>query len=91
MHGFYKANGGCGYVKKPDFLMGNGSHGEVFDPKANLPIKKTLKVRILYVKLNFLLHFLFSFFAVCKFELVRYIGQSLLGRRLAYGLQSDPF
>ncbi|XP_020087006.1 phosphoinositide phospholipase C 6-like isoform X1 [Ananas comosus] len=46
MHGFYKANGGCGYVKKPDFLMGNGSHGEVFDPKANLPIKKTLKVKV---------------------------------------------
>lgn len=45
MHGFFKANGGCGYIKKPDFLLNNGSNDEVFDPKANLPIKKTLKVR----------------------------------------------
>ncbi|KAJ0978254.1 hypothetical protein J5N97_013728 [Dioscorea zingiberensis] len=29
MHGFYRANGGCGYVKKPDFLMKIGPHGEV--------------------------------------------------------------
>ncbi|PKU60001.1 phosphoinositide phospholipase C 2 [Dendrobium catenatum] len=46
MHGFYKANGGCGYVKKPDFLMKEGPHGEVFDPKADLPVKKTLKVKV---------------------------------------------
>lgn len=44
MHGFYKANGGCGYVKKPDFLLSTGSNNEVFDPKAILPVKKTLKV-----------------------------------------------
>ena len=42
MHGFYKANGGCGYVKKPDFLM--QSEPEVFDPKKPQPVKKTLKV-----------------------------------------------
>ncbi|XP_074570013.1 U2 small nuclear ribonucleoprotein B''-like [Curcuma longa] len=24
MHGFYKANGGCGYIKKIDFLLKNG-------------------------------------------------------------------
>ncbi|KAM0948139.1 putative phosphoinositide phospholipase C [Dioscorea sansibarensis] len=46
MHGFYRANGGCGYVKKPDFLMWTGPHGEVFDPKATLPVKKTLKVKV---------------------------------------------
>ncbi|KAK8940047.1 Phosphoinositide phospholipase C 4 [Platanthera guangdongensis] len=46
MHGFFRANGGCGYVKKPDFLLKEGSHGEVFDPKANYPVKKTLKVRV---------------------------------------------
>ncbi|KAJ0978237.1 hypothetical protein J5N97_013711 [Dioscorea zingiberensis] len=46
MHGFYRANGGCGYVKKPDFLMKIGPHGEVFDPKAMLPVKKTLKVKV---------------------------------------------
>ena len=46
MQGFFKANGGCGYVKKPDFLLTTGPNGEVFDPKASLPVKKTLKVGI---------------------------------------------
>jgi len=46
MHGFYRANGGCGYVKKPDFLMKNGPNGEVFNPKAELPVKTTLKVKV---------------------------------------------
>nr|AAK01711.1 phosphoinositide-specific phospholipase C [Oryza sativa Indica Group] len=44
MHGFYKANGGCGYVKKPDFLM--QTDPEVFDPKKSLSSKKTLKVKV---------------------------------------------
>ena len=44
MYGFYKANGGCGYVKKPDFLMQTCPDGKVFDPKADLPVKATLKV-----------------------------------------------
>jgi len=44
MHGFYKANGGCGYVKKPDFLM--QTEPEVFDPKKPQPVKKTLKVKV---------------------------------------------
>lgn len=44
MHGMFKANGGCGYVKKPDFLLKNGSHHDVFDPKAKLEVKATLKV-----------------------------------------------
>nr|GMD25284.1 phosphoinositide phospholipase C 4-like [Ipomoea batatas] len=38
MQGMFRANGGCGYVKKPDFLV-----KEVFDPRATLPVKKTLK------------------------------------------------
>jgi len=46
MHGMFRANGGCGYVKKPDFLLENGPDNEVFDPKAKLPVKTTLKVRI---------------------------------------------
>ncbi|XP_072996119.1 phosphoinositide phospholipase C 6-like isoform X1 [Typha latifolia] len=46
MQGFYRANGGCGYVKKPDFLLKTGPHGEVFDPTASLPVKKILKVGI---------------------------------------------
>lgn len=46
MHGMFRANGGCGYVKKPEFLLKNGPNDEVFDPKSAMPIKKTLKVRV---------------------------------------------
>ena len=44
MHGMFRANGGCGYVKKPDFLMNSSPDNKVFDPKANLSVKTTLKV-----------------------------------------------
>ncbi|CAN6169344.1 unnamed protein product [Urochloa humidicola] len=44
MHGFYKANGGCGYVKKPDFLM--QTEPEIFDPRKRQAVKKTLKVKV---------------------------------------------
>ncbi|MBA0767467.1 hypothetical protein Gotri_016347 [Gossypium trilobum] len=40
------SNGGCGYVKKPDFLMNVNPNGSVFNPKADLPVKKTLKVKV---------------------------------------------
>jgi hypothetical protein len=60
MYGFFKANGGCGYVKKPDFLMQTCPDGKVFDPKADLPIKATLKVHSLSFFLSFFL-FLFLF------------------------------
>lgn len=46
MQGMFRANGECGYVKKPDFLMQRGSCDEVFDPKRTLPVKKTLKVKV---------------------------------------------
>ncbi|OAY57730.1 phosphoinositide phospholipase C 4 [Manihot esculenta] len=46
MHGMFRANGGCGYVEKPDFLMNVGSNGEIFNPKAKLSVKKTLKVKV---------------------------------------------
>lgn len=46
MHGMFRSNGGCGYVKKPDLLMSSRPHNEVFNPKANLPAKKTLKVKV---------------------------------------------
>ncbi|KAI7726597.1 hypothetical protein M8C21_025171, partial [Ambrosia artemisiifolia] len=46
MHGMFRANGGCGYVQKPDFLMRSGTNNEVFDPKATLPVKQTLKVTV---------------------------------------------
>lgn len=44
MHGMFRSNGGCGYVKKPDFLTNIGPDGQVFDPKEVLLVKKTLKV-----------------------------------------------
>lgn len=46
MHGMFRSNGGCGYVKKPDFLMNVGPNDQVFDAKAKLPVKKILKVRL---------------------------------------------
>ncbi|KAK1415502.1 hypothetical protein QVD17_31284 [Tagetes erecta] len=46
MHGMFRSNGGCGYVRKPDFLMNKGPNDELFDPKAALPVKKTLKVKV---------------------------------------------
>ncbi|XP_042391773.1 phosphoinositide phospholipase C 6-like [Zingiber officinale] len=46
MHGFYKVNGGCGYVKKPEFLLKNEPNDGNFDPKAKFPVKKTLKVKV---------------------------------------------
>ncbi|MBA0569012.1 hypothetical protein Golob_006476, partial [Gossypium lobatum] len=33
MHGMFKANGGCGYLKKPDFLL---NPNKVFDPNVKL-------------------------------------------------------
>jgi phosphatidylinositol phospholipase C, delta len=44
MHGMFRSNGACGYVRKPEFLMDKGPNDEVFDPKATLQVKKTLKV-----------------------------------------------
>ncbi|KAL6896807.1 hypothetical protein ACP4OV_007379 [Aristida adscensionis] len=44
MHGFFKANGGCGYVKKPDFLM--QTEPEVFNPRKPRDVKTILKVKV---------------------------------------------
>ncbi|KAK6927118.1 Phosphoinositide-specific phospholipase C, EF-hand-like domain [Dillenia turbinata] len=46
MQGMFRSNGGCGYVKKPAFLMNVGPDNQVFDPKAELPVRKILKVKI---------------------------------------------
>ncbi|RWV96332.1 hypothetical protein GW17_00040969 [Ensete ventricosum] len=46
MQGLFRANGGCGYVRKPDFLMNIGPRAAVFEPEARLPVKITLKVGI---------------------------------------------
>ncbi|PKA66915.1 Phosphoinositide phospholipase C 7 [Apostasia shenzhenica] len=43
VQGMFRANGGCGYVKKPDFLLNSE---ELFDPKASLQVQKTLKVTV---------------------------------------------
>ncbi|XP_048231396.1 phosphoinositide phospholipase C 6 isoform X2 [Ricinus communis] len=44
MHGMFRGNGGCGYLKKPDFLMQKDE--ELFDPKRTLSVIKTLKVKV---------------------------------------------
>nr|GMC63872.1 phosphoinositide phospholipase C 2-like [Ipomoea batatas] len=46
MQGMFRANGGCGYLKKPDILLGSGTTYEVFDPNATLLVKTTLKVTV---------------------------------------------
>ncbi|KAJ8533767.1 hypothetical protein K7X08_007091 [Anisodus acutangulus] len=46
MQGMFRANGGCGYVKKPEFLLKSGPNNEVHDPKRALSVKTTLKVKI---------------------------------------------
>ncbi|KAI4373396.1 hypothetical protein MLD38_011524 [Melastoma candidum] len=46
MHGMFRANGGCGFVKKPDLLMNVGPDDKIFDPKAKYPMKTTLKVKV---------------------------------------------
>ncbi|CAL5097173.1 unnamed protein product [Urochloa decumbens] len=43
--GMFRANGGCGYVKKPDILM-NSDPEKLFDPRADLPVKTRLKVTV---------------------------------------------
>ncbi|PIA59418.1 hypothetical protein AQUCO_00400356v1 [Aquilegia coerulea] len=46
MQGMFRSNGGCGYVKKPDFLIKENIDNQVFNPMGNLAVKKTLKVRV---------------------------------------------
>jgi phosphatidylinositol phospholipase C delta len=41
VHGFFKANGGIGYVKKPDFLIDG-----TFNPRYPRNIKQILKVHL---------------------------------------------
>ncbi|CAI9767522.1 unnamed protein product [Fraxinus pennsylvanica] len=46
MHGMFRANGSCGYVKKPEFLLKAGPRNEVFDPKVKFPVLTTLRVTV---------------------------------------------
>lgn len=50
VHGLFRANGGCGFVKKPDFLINSvserGVNGDsIFDPLDPGPVKQILKVK----------------------------------------------
>ncbi|KAE8656763.1 Phosphoinositide phospholipase C 7 [Hibiscus syriacus] len=47
MQGMFKANGGCGYVKKPDFLLQRGPNDEVFDPSVPPNVKTILKGKVI--------------------------------------------
>ncbi|KAE8714835.1 Phosphoinositide phospholipase C 6 [Hibiscus syriacus] len=44
MHGMFRANGGCGYVRKPEHLTRPSD--QLIDPKTKFPVTKTLKVKI---------------------------------------------
>lgn len=51
VHGFFRANGGCGYVKKPEFLLRSANYDgdndqNIFDPRVQRPVKTTLKVKV---------------------------------------------
>ncbi|CAI5469153.1 unnamed protein product [Closterium sp. Yama58-4] len=61
VHGFFRANGGCGYLKKPDFYLtpakklegisegdesAAGSTEGVYDPSVPRPVQMTLRVRV---------------------------------------------
>lgn len=46
MQGMFRANGGCGYVKKPDILLNVGPNNKFFDPNTTRQVKKTLKVKV---------------------------------------------
>lgn len=74
MQGMFRANGGCGFVKKPDFLLKTGPHDEVFDPKVKLPVKKTLKVRALLLGFLTLFSFLKHLTEVLLFILFIFVS-----------------
>lgn len=44
MQGMFRANGGCGYVKKPEVLLKDGLPPNVFDPNEPSQIQTHLKV-----------------------------------------------
>lgn len=46
MEGMFRANGGCGYVKKPDFLLTSGPDNEVFNPEKSYRVRQMLKVKV---------------------------------------------
>ncbi|XP_062013789.1 phosphoinositide phospholipase C 2-like isoform X2 [Rosa rugosa] len=46
MEGMFRANGGCGYVKKPKFLLTGSPDNEVFNPEKSYRVRQILKVKV---------------------------------------------
>ncbi|KAL2317129.1 hypothetical protein Fmac_031005 [Flemingia macrophylla] len=65
MQGMFRANGGCGYVKKPQILMQELQCENEFDPATIQSAKKTLKVK-LYTTLGWSLDFSPTHFDKCS-------------------------
>jgi len=47
VQGFFRANGGCGYVRKPRFLLETENGQGLFNPTDIRPVKTKLKVKVL--------------------------------------------
>ncbi|KAL2557062.1 Phosphoinositide phospholipase C 2 [Forsythia ovata] len=67
MQGMFRANGGCGYVKKPEFLMNVDQYGQFCDLSGaeQLEVQKTLKVK-LYMGEGWLREFHLTHFDWCS-------------------------
>ncbi|CAN1221691.1 Phosphoinositide phospholipase C 2 [Linum grandiflorum] len=65
MQGMFRANGGCGYVKKPDFLLKHGPDDKVYDPSIPQQLKTTLKGK-LYLGEGWLQDFRHTHFDLCS-------------------------
>lgn len=53
VQGFFKANGGCGYVRKPRFLLETENGQKLFNPTDIRPVKTLLKVQQIHSVHNF--------------------------------------
>ncbi|WOL08488.1 phosphoinositide phospholipase C 2-like [Canna indica] len=63
MQGMFRANGGCGYVKKPDILLNDDPQPVFF--LNSLPVKKILKVKV-YAGDGWRFHFNEHYFDCCS-------------------------
>lgn len=92
MHGMFKANGQCGYVKKPDFLL-KSSDDDVFVPRATRPVTKTLKVTLCLLPVRYYINF--AQWTELKLKTFVYLllltGDCIYGWRLVLWLQTHAF
>ncbi|CAN1809058.1 Phosphoinositide phospholipase C 2 [Linum perenne] len=65
MQGMFRANGGCGYVKKPEFLLELAPNGKVYDPGVPQQVKTILKGK-LYLGEGWLQDFRHTHFDLCS-------------------------